>query len=219
MTAYFEQTLERLGQIADRLRQSGMADMEYEWTEGSSTSELTALEERLQRPLPASLSELIQRCGSLYLLWSLPQHCIVASVGVGTFASTRAYLTARCLPGHEGLAYVCNYLLQHFHSPQVIDWMRDKMNHPVEGWAALFAHSGPTTKQLLEWLSDSELHQKITTEALNIMIQRDLLPTMEADAWANISDLLHTSLQLVMLKKDKRRIQAVLEQLSDLEHC
>ncbi|MFK4341175.1 MULTISPECIES: SMI1/KNR4 family protein [unclassified Paenibacillus] len=473
MTAYFEQTLDRLGDIAKRLRQSGMPDVEYKWTEGISTGELTALEERLQRPLPASLSELIQRCGSLYLLWSLPQHCIVSdvsgrtgehssisdyelnileditgefgwnheyisyftsygenadspattdehrylifnyngagdpvlldlatssaepavfcydheqdrftlladnlpayidtiltlhglwiwnwttvidehgiqlkspplqmwvrwldtfcnvkledahslealirhttmhgvdnpailqafqpydpkdiflaweqliqhnptqlatwavfigetagdgaadwvrslwqpgnvqawtsssvpnsgSIAVGTFVSTRAYLTARCLPGHEGLAYVCNYLLQHsavdgklegytangqlqhFHSPQVIDWIRDKVNHPVEGWAALFAHSRPTAEQLLEWLSDSELHQKITTEALNIMIQRDLLPTLEADTWANISDLLHASLQLVMLKKDKRRIEAVLEQLSDLGLC
>ncbi|MET3207198.1 UNVERIFIED_CONTAM: hypothetical protein ABIC26_000132 [Paenibacillus sp. PvR008] len=69
------------------------------------------------------------------------------------------------------------------------------------------------------YFADSELHQKITTEALYIMIQRDLLPTLEADAWANISDLLHTSLQLVVLKKDKRRIEAVLEQLSDLELC
>ncbi|MGG1616109.1 SMI1/KNR4 family protein [Paenibacillus sp. NRS-1782] len=473
MTAYFEQTLDRLGDIAKRLRQSGMPDVEYKWTEGISTGELTALEERLQRPLPASLSELIQRCGSLYLLWSLPQHCIVSdvsgrtgehssisdyelnileditgefgwnheyisyftsygenadspattdehrylifnyngagdpvlldlatssaepavfcydheqdrftlladnlaayidtiltlhglwiwnwttvidehgiqlkspplqmwvrwldtfcnvkledahslealirhttmhgvdnpailqafqpydpkdiflawgqriqhnptqlatwavfigetagdgaadwvrslwqpgnvqawtsssvpnsgSIAVGTFVSTRAYLTARCLPEHEGLAYVCDYLLQHstgngklegytangqlqhFHSPQVIDWMRDKVNHPVDGWATLFAQSSPTAEQLLEWLSDSELYQKIATEALDIMIHRNLLPTLETDAWANISDLLHASLQLVMLKKDKRRIEAVLEQLSDLGLC
>ncbi|TKH45677.1 SMI1/KNR4 family protein [Paenibacillus terrae] len=473
MTDHFGQILDRLGDIAERLRQSGMPDVEYKSTEGISTVEITALEERLQMTLPASLSELIQRCGSLYLLWSLPQHCIVADVskrtgeysftsdhglnileditgefgwnheyisyftsygenadspattdehrylifnynGAGdpvlldlatsttepavfcydheqdrltlladnlpayidtiltlhglwvwdwttvidehgiqltshplqmwvrwldvfcnvkledahslealinyttmhgvdnpailqtfqaydpkdiflaweqrlqhspvnfaiwgvfigetagdgaadwvrslwqpgavqtwtsslvpnsgsiiavTFVSTRAYLTARCLPRHEGLAYVCNNLLQHstgdgklegytangqlqhFHSPQVIDWMRDKVNHPVEGWATLFAHSHPTTKQLLEWLSDGELYQKITTEALNIMIQRDLLPPLEADTWANISDLLHASLQLVMLKKDKRRIEAVLEQLSDLGLC
>lgn len=70
---------------------------------------------------------------------------------------------------------------------------------------------------MIEWLSGSELHQKIATEALDIMIQRDLLPTLEADAWVSISNLLHASLQLVMLKKDKRRIEAVLEQLSHLE--
>lgn len=133
--------------------------------------------------------------------------------------STRAYLSARCLPEQEGLVCVCNHLLQdstaegklegytangqlqHFRSPQIINWMRDKVNHPVDGWAILFAHSRPTAEQLIEWLSDSELHQKIATEALDLMIHRDLLPALEADAWANISDLLLASLQLVMLKK------------------
>lgn len=153
----------------------------------------------------------------------------------GAFASTRAYLSARCLPEQEGLVCVCNHLLQHsvadgklegytangqlqhFHSPQVINWIRDKVNHPVDGWAVLFAYSCPTAEQVIEWLSSSELHQKIATEGLDIMIHRDLLPALEADAWANISDLLLASLQLVMLKKDKRRIEAVLKQLSDLE--
>ncbi|MBP1307935.1 hypothetical protein JOD82_000950 [Paenibacillus sp. 1182] len=471
MTVHFERTLEKLGQIADRLRQGGMSDVVYQWSKGISTSELTELEERLQMPLPASLSELIKRCGSLHLLWCLPQHCIVADepacsyessngleqepnilddiagefgwnheyigyftsygedtdsaadeqrylilnyngagdpilldmatsatepavfcydheldqftllaenlpayietmltlhglwlwdwsnvsdehgiqlnspplqlwqrwldmfctmkledaqsletmihyttmhgvdhpavvqafqaydpkdiflaweqhwqniqhsqvpfstwavwVGEtagggaadwvrslwepetaqvwtslaqnntlhakGAFASTRAYLSARCLPGQEGLVCVCNHLLQHsvadgklegytangqlqhFHSPQVINWIRDKVNHPVDGWAVLFAYSCPTAEQVIEWLSSSELHQKIATEGLDIMIHRDLLPALEADAWANISDLLLASLQLVMLKKDKRRIEAVLKQLSDLE--
>ncbi|URJ43362.1 SMI1/KNR4 family protein [Paenibacillus polymyxa] len=472
MTVHFAQTLEKLEQIVDRLRQSGMPDVVYQWTEGISTGELTELEERLQMPLPASLSELIKRCGSLNLLWCLPQHCIVAdgpecsyknsndleqeqcildditgefgwnheyigyftsygedtdsaadeqrylilnyngagdpilldmatsttepavfcyhheldqftllaenlpayidtmltlhglwlwdwfkvadehgiqlnspslqlwqrwlnmfctmklenaqsletlihyttmhgvdhpavlqafqaydpkdiflaweqhwqniqhsqvsfstwavlvgeTAGIGAadwvrslwepetaqawtsslaqnntlhakgaFASTRAYLSARCLPEQEGLVCVCNHLLQHsgaedklegytangqlqhFRSPQVINWMRDKVNHPVDGWAILFAHSRSTAEQLIEWLSDSELHQKIAAEALDIMIHRDLLPALEADAWANISDLLLASLQLVMLKKDKRRIEAVLKQLSDLE--
>ncbi|MGG4211939.1 SMI1/KNR4 family protein [Paenibacillus sp. FSL L8-0638] len=471
MTVHFERTLEKLGQIADRLRQGGMSDVVYQWSKGISTSELTELEERLQMPLPASLSELIKRCGSLHLLWRLPQLCIVADepacsyessngleqepnildditgefgwnheyigyftsygedtdsaadeqrylilnyngagdpilldmatsatepavfcydheldqftllaenlpayietmltlhglwlwdwsnvsdehgiqlnspplqlwqrwldmfctmkledaqsletlihyttmhgvdhpavlqafqaydpkdiflaweqhwqniqhsqvpfstwavwVGEtagggaadwvrslwepetaqvwtslaqnnplhakGAFASTRAYLSARCLPEQEGLVCVCNHLLQysvadgklegytangqlqHFHSPQVINWIRDKVNHPVDGWAVLFAYSCPTAEQVIEWLSSSELHQKIATEALDIMIHRDLLPTLEADAWANISDLLLASLQLVMLKKDKRRIEAVLKQLSDLE--
>ncbi|MGV6934880.1 SMI1/KNR4 family protein [Paenibacillus sp. CMM36] len=471
MTVHFERTLEKLGQIADRLRQGGMSDVVYQWSKGISTSELTELEERLQMPLPASLSELIKRCGSLHLLWCLPQHCIVADEpacsyessngleqepnilddiagefgwnheyigyftsygedtdsaadeqrylilnyngagdpilldmatsatepavfcydheldqftllaenlpayietmltlhglwlwdwsnvsdehgiqlnspplqlwqrwldmfctmkledaqsletlihyttmhGVdhpavlqafqaydpkdiflaweqhwqniqhsqvpfstwavwigetagggaadwvrslwepetaqvwtslaqnnplhakGTFASTRAYLSARCLPEQEGLVCVCNHLLQHsvadgklegytangqlqhFHSPQVINWIRDKVNHPVDGWAVLFAYSCPTAEQVIEWLSSSELHQKIATEGLDIMIHRDLLPALEADAWANISDLLLASLQLVMLKKDKRRIEAVLKQLSDLE--
>ncbi|MGQ3481888.1 hypothetical protein [Paenibacillus sp. TY11] len=61
--------------------------------------------------------------------------------------------------------------------------------------------------------------QRSPAQSLDIMIHRDLLPALKADAWANISDLLHASLQLVMLKKDKRRIEAVLKQLSDLELC
>ncbi|KZE63552.1 hypothetical protein AV545_06755 [Paenibacillus jamilae] len=468
MTVHFAHILDKLGGIADRLRQGGMPDVVYQWTKGISEEELIELEERLQTPLPASLSELIKRCGSLHLLWCLPRHCIVAdeadcsyesgnglkqepnildditgefgwnheyisyftsygentdsaadeqrylilnyngagdpilldratsaiepavfcyeheldqftllaeslpayietmlalhglwlwdwsnvsdehgiqldspplrlwqrwldtfctmkledaqsletlihyttmhgvdhpavlhafqaydpkdiflawkqriqhnpapfatwaffigeTAGIGAadwvhslwkpgtdtaqawnlsisnnihaeraFVSTRAYLSARCLPEQEGLKNVYNDLmqhtgkdgkldgytvsgqLQHFHSPQVIDWMRDKVNHPVDGWAILFAYSRPAAEQVIEWLSGSELHQKIATEALDIMIQRDLLPTLEADVWASISNLLHASLQLVMLKKDKRRIEAVLEQLSDL---
>ncbi|MGW9527810.1 SMI1/KNR4 family protein [Paenibacillus terrae] len=471
MTAHFEQTLDRLGEIAERLRQSGMPDVEYKWTEGISTVELAALEERLQMTLPASLSELIQRCGSLYLLWSLPQHCIVRDVSgrigehsstsdyelnifeditgefgwnheyisyftfygenadspattdehrylifnyngagdpvlldlatssaepavfcydheqdrftlladnlpayidtiltlhglwvwnwttvtdehgiqlkspplqmwvrwldtfcnvkledarslealieyttmhsvdnpvilqafqsydpkdiflaweqriqhnpaqfatwsvfigetagdgaadwvrslwepdtaqawtslvknnfhaVGAFTSPRAYLTARCLPEHEGLAYVCNYLpqhsardgklegyvangqLHHFHSPEVIDWMRDKVNYPADGWSVLFAESYPTVEQLFDWLSDSELHQKIVAGALEVMIKKGRVPSLKADALNTISNLLQASLQRVMLKKDKRRIEAVLEQLSDLGLC
>ncbi|WP_058830244.1 SMI1/KNR4 family protein [Paenibacillus polymyxa] len=470
MTVHFAHILEKLGGIAERLRQGGMPDVVYQWTKGISEEELTELEERLQVPLPASLSELIKWCGSLHLLWCLPQHCIVAdepacsyessnglkqkpnildditgefgwnheyisyftsygentdstadeqrylilnyngagdpilldratsatepavfcyeheldrftllaeslptyietmlalhglwlwdwsnvldehgiqldspplqlwqrwlntfctmkledaarsletlihyttmhgvdhpavlqafqaydpkdiflaweqriqrnpaqfatwaffigeTAGIGAadwvrslwepdtditqawnssasnnihaeraFVSTRAYLSARCLPEQEGLENVYNDLmqhtakdgklegytvsgqLQHFHSPQVIDWMRDKVNHPVDGWAVLFAYSRPTAEQVIEWLSSNELHQKIATEALDIMIQRDLLPGLEADVWASISNLLHASLQLVMLKKDKRRIEAVLEQLSDLK--
>lgn len=469
MTVHFAYTLEKLGEIADRLRQGGMPDVAYQCTKGISEEELTELEERLQITLPASLSELLKRCGSLHLLWCLPQHCVVVdeseysyegshdleqeptnldditgefgwnyedigyftsygedtysaadeqrylilnyngagdpilldratsatepavfcyeheldqftllaeslptyietmltlhglwlwdwsnvldehgiqlnspslqlwqrwldmfctmkledarsldtlihyttmhgvdhpavlqafqaydpkniflaweqriqcnpaqfatwaffvgeTAGIGAadwvrslwepdtdtaqawrppasnntharaaFISTRAYLSARCLPEQEGLTKVYNDLiqhrakdgklegytvsgqLQHFHSPQVIDWMRDKVNHPVDGWAVLFAYSRPTDEQVIEWLSGSELHQKIATEAMDIMIQRDLLPTLEADAWASISNLLHASLQLVVLKKDKRRIEAVLQQLSHLE--
>ncbi|MGG4216838.1 SMI1/KNR4 family protein [Paenibacillus jamilae] len=470
MTVYFAHTLEKLGEIADRLRQGGMPDVAYQCTKGISEEERTELEERLQITLPASLSELLKRCGSLHLLWCLPQQCVVVdetecsykgspdleqepnsldditgefgwnheeisyftsygenidsaadkqrylilnyngagdpilldrgtsatepavfcyeheldrftllaenlpayietmltlhglwlwdwsnvsdehgiqpnspplqlwqrwlnmfctmkledaqsletliqyttmhgvdhpavlqafqaydpkdiflaweqriqrspaqfatwaffigeTAGIGAadwvrslwkpdmdtttqawnssasknihakraFVSTRAYLSARCLPEQEGLTSVYNDLmqhtaqdgklegytvsgqLQHFHSPQVIDWMRDKVNHPVDGWAVLFAYSRPTAEQVIEWLSSSELHQKIATEALDIIIQRDLLPGLEADVWARISNLLHASLQLMMLKKDKRRIEAVLEQLSHLE--
>ncbi|WP_226002560.1 SMI1/KNR4 family protein [Paenibacillus sp. BJ-4] len=468
MTVHFEHTLERLEQIVDRLRQSGMSDVVYQWAKGISAGELTNLEEQLQMPLPASLSELIKRCGSLYFLWCLPQHCIVATGpkfsyessndtvqepiildditgefgwnyeyisyftsygedtlsaaeeqqylifnysgagdpilldlatsatepavycyhheldqftllaenlpvyidtmltlhglwlwnwsevsdeqgiqlnspplqlwrrwldkfctikledarsletlihyttmhGVdnpavlqafqpynpkdiylawerrmsqspaqfatwavlmgetarsgaadwvrslwesdtvqawtsspqhnvlyarGAFVSTRAYLTARCLPEQEGLAYVCNDLLQHtkadaklegytangqlqhFHTPRVIDWMRDKVNHPVEGWGTLFAHSHPTTEQFIEWLSDSELHQKIAAEALDVMIKKGSAPSLKTDTLTTISNLLQASMQCVMLKKDKRRIEAVLEQLADLE--
>lgn len=54
MTVHFTQTLEKLEQVVDRLRQSGMPDVVYQWTEGISTGELTELEERLQMHLPAS---------------------------------------------------------------------------------------------------------------------------------------------------------------------
>lgn len=118
MTVHFAQTLEKLGQIADRLRQGGMSDVVYQWSKGISTSELTELEERLQIPLPASLSELIQRCGSLHLLWCLPQHCIVADEPACLYESSNGLeqepnilddITGEFGWNHEYISYFTSY--------------------------------------------------------------------------------------------------------------
>ncbi|WP_339201078.1 SMI1/KNR4 family protein [Paenibacillus sp. FSL P2-0322] len=118
MTVHFAQTLEKLEQIVDRLRQSGMPDVVYQWTEGISTGELTELEERLQMHLPASLSELIKRCGSLNLLWCLPQHCIVADGPECSYKNSNDLEQEQCILdditgefgwNHEYIGYFTSY--------------------------------------------------------------------------------------------------------------
>lgn len=118
MTVHFAHILEKLGGIAERLRQGGMPDVVYQWTEGISEEELTELEERLQIPLPASLSELIKWCGSLHLLWCLPQHCIVADEPACSYESSNGLkqkpnilddITGEFGWNHEDIGYFTSY--------------------------------------------------------------------------------------------------------------
>ncbi|MFJ7370647.1 SMI1/KNR4 family protein [Lysinibacillus sp. NPDC098008] len=115
--------------------------------------------------------------------------------------SLRDYLTVYCLPIEEGLAlvlqdiekdritsYTALHRLRHFHHPSVIDWMKDYLAFPIDGWDTLLAQSQPSAELLLEWLNGHEVERLTAIRAIDYMMRQGIVPTtdVEAEKWQSL---------------------------------
>ncbi|NUU62071.1 SMI1/KNR4 family protein [Paenibacillus sp. JW14] len=144
--------------------------------------------------------------------------------------STRAYLSARCLPEGEGLnqvlemldvsakqnklsGYEANSLLQHFGSRRVLEWMEEKVSFPYNGWDTLYVHSQPSVSDILHWLSGKDVQRQIVISALSSLPEDYVLFHSDVDA-QQVRSLLEQALDTAVLKKEKQVIRKALERLA-----
>ncbi|WP_042473157.1 SMI1/KNR4 family protein [Bacillus ndiopicus] len=109
-------------------------------------------------------------------------------------SSLRDYLTANCLPIEEGLSiilkdmgtnkvdgYTALHRLQHFHHQSIIEWMKNYIAFPIDGWDSLLAQSQPSAELIFEWLNGSEVERLTAIRAIDNMIGQGIIPTTVAE--------------------------------------
>lgn len=144
---------------------------------------------------------------------------------------SRAYLSACCLPGREGLervvarleqeaqnskidGYSANGLLRHFHSRDVIRWMESRVAFPFGGWDDLFAASAPHWEDVCRWLDGHEAMRQSALSALGKLFAKGECPKGEPDR-GEILRLLDKAEQEAVLKKEKEAVRRVTAHLAD----
>ena len=64
--------------------------------------------------------------------------------------------------------------LARFHSPQVIDWIENRVTSPVpDGWGTLAAHSGLSWATVTRWLDQGRPMSLVAMDALGVIMLRD----------------------------------------------
>ncbi|GLI08545.1 hypothetical protein YDYSG_45770 [Paenibacillus tyrfis] len=144
---------------------------------------------------------------------------------------SRAYLSACCLPGNEGLervlarleleaqnskidGYSANGLLRYFHSRDVIRWMESHVAFPFGGWDELFAASAPYWEDIRRWLDGHEAMRQTVLSALGKLFARGEVPEGEPDR-GEIIRLLDKAEREAVLKKEKEAVRRVTAHLAD----
>ncbi|KZE75905.1 hypothetical protein AV654_25970 [Paenibacillus elgii] len=144
---------------------------------------------------------------------------------------SRAYLSACCLPGREGLervlarleqeaqsgkidGYSANGLLRYFHSRDVIRWAESHVSFPFGGWDELFAASVPHWEDVCRWLDGHEAMRQTALSALGKLFARGEVPEGEPDR-GEIIRLLDKAEQEAVLKKEKEAVRRVTAHLAD----